>query len=285
MSKKQQKKPPTKPAKPLEGEVIPPGSQVAAEMAKPSQPLAAPVVAEQKNLALAAERPLDISSREFKKQLELREANRKILIEWIRKNLKAGIDYMRVWSVKYKKWSKPFLLKPGAEKICGMLGVMPTFPNLKEYETRIRNQEHVNSIVILCHLVNAQGRIVAEGVGARLLNEQDQQDLNKSLKMALKSAQTDATLRYGGLSEIFTQEPDSEPPEISTIITDVQYQELLDLIKKSPLKEEKIAEYFAVTKLQLLPAELFFRCKKAIIKKINETEAKKKEAETPEDNS
>jgi hypothetical protein len=284
MSKKQQKKP-TKPAKPVVGEVIPKGSQVSPEMGKPSQPLAAPVAEEQKNLALAAERPLDISTREFKKQLQLREENRKILIDWIKKNLKAGIDYMRVWSKKQQKWSKPFLLKPGSEKICGMLGVMPTFPNLKEYEQRLRDQLHVNSIVILCHLVNAQGRVVAEGVGARLLNDDDNNDLNKALKMALKSSQTDATLRYGGLSEIFTQEPDSEPPEISTIITDVQYQELLDLVKKSPLREEKIAEYFAVTKLQLLPAEFFARCKRAIVKKINEAEAKKKETETPEDRS
>ena len=116
-----------------------------------------------------------------------------------------------------------------------------------------------------------------------VLHESDSH-LGLANKMALKSAQTDATLRYGGLSEIFTQEPDSEPDEVPAIISDVQLQELLDLIKKSPLREEKIADYFAVTNLKFLPAELFFRCKKAILKKINEAEAKKNE-KAPEDQS
>ncbi len=49
------------------------------------------------------------------------------------------------------------------------------------------------------------GRVVAEGVGARSLN-QDYGDINKSLKMVEKSAHIDATLRLAGLSEVFTQD-------------------------------------------------------------------------------
>ena len=220
-----------------------------------------------------ADHPLDISAKEFKKQLKLREQNRAILIDWIKRNLKPGIDYMRIWSNKYKKWSKPFLLKPGAEKITGMMGVTPTFPNLKEYEERFRNagkDGYVNAIVIMCQLVNGRGLIVSEGVGARLLNEQDQNDLNKSLKMALKSSQIDATLRYGGLSEVFSQEPESETDNIEKTITDIQCQELLELISKSPLKPEKVAEYFGVANITLLPVDFYFRAKKAIQKKIND---------------
>ena len=45
----------------------------------------------------------------------------------------------------------------------------------------------------------------ADGVGARSL-KQDYGDINKSLKMAEKSAHIDATLRMAGLSEVFTQD-------------------------------------------------------------------------------
>ena len=48
-------------------------------------------------------------------------------------------------------------------------------------------------------------RLVADGVGARSL-KQDYGDINKSLKMAEKSAHIDATLRMAGLSEVFTQD-------------------------------------------------------------------------------
>ena len=47
--------------------------------------------------------------------------------------------------------------------------------------------------------------IAAEGTGARRI-AQDNGDINKSLKMAEKSAHIDATLRVAGLSELFTQD-------------------------------------------------------------------------------
>src|SRR4030095_3163710 len=40
---------------------------------------------------------------------------------------------------------------------------------------------------------------------------QDFGDVNKTLKMAQKSAQTDAVLRFAGLSEIFTQDLEDMP--------------------------------------------------------------------------
>ena len=163
--------------KPIKTEVKPPEPELVPKVAEPpsAQPLS----------TIVADHPLDVSTREFQKQLKLRDENRKILIDWIRSNLKAGIDYMRVWQKSRGKWSKPFLLKPGAEKICGMLGVTPTFPNLKDYEQRFREQQQVEVIVIQCYLVNSQGRTVSEGVGGRLLGHQDQGDVNKALKMAL----------------------------------------------------------------------------------------------------
>ncbi len=53
-------------------------------------------------------------------------------MEWIRSSLVEGRDFGSIM-IKGQR-SKPSLLKPGAEKIAGMLGLIPRFPNLKQYE-------------------------------------------------------------------------------------------------------------------------------------------------------
>ena len=55
-------------------------------------------------------------------------------------------------------------------------------------------------------LHTGNGFVAAEGTGARTVDKQDRGDINKSLKMAEKSAHIDATLRVAGLSELFTQD-------------------------------------------------------------------------------
>ena len=107
--------------------------------------------------------------------------------------------------------TKPSLRKPGAEKICGMLGVIPTFPTLKDYEQLALQGIPIDQIILRCHLLSASGEVLADGVGARSM-KQDSGDLNKCLKMACKSAHIDATLRMAGLSEIFTQDIEDMPP-------------------------------------------------------------------------
>jgi hypothetical protein len=97
------------------------------------------------------------------------------------------------------------LWKPGAEKICGMMGIIPRFPNLDEYEKAVLRGEDIKVVIIKCELHTPSGFIAAEGTGARRV-DQDNGDINKSLKMAEKSAHIDATLRVAGLSEIFTQD-------------------------------------------------------------------------------
>ena len=61
-------------------------------------------------------------------------------------------------------------------------------------------------------LHTSSGFIAAEGTGARRV-EQDKGDINKSLKMALKSAHIDATLRVASLSELFTQDIEDLGPD------------------------------------------------------------------------
>lgn len=166
--------------------------------------------------------PLDLPVESFNQALDRREVNRKALLQWIERNLKPRIDFGQIHVVgkagcQYAKdgrqqvcpnkyhWSKPSLWKPGAEKICGMLGIIPRFPNIDEYEKAVLRGEEIKTIILKCELHTPSGFIAAEGIGARRV-DQDKGDINKSLKMAEKSAHIDSTLRLVGLSEIFTQD-------------------------------------------------------------------------------
>ena len=166
--------------------------------------------------------PMDYPVERFSEALDRREDNRRALLKWIQSNLQAGIDFGQIHVIGKNKcrlaregrahecadprhWSKPSLWKPGAEKICGMLGLIPRFPNLCEYENAVLRGEDIKVIILKCHLESGNGFVAAEGTGARRV-VQDSGDINKSLKMAEKSAHIDATLRVAGLSELFTQD-------------------------------------------------------------------------------
>jgi len=147
--------------------------------------------------------PLDLPADVFSAGLERRGTNRKALMAWVKGSLVDGVDIGSIM-IGGKK-SRPSLWKPGAEKICGMLGLTATFPTLPDYEKRVLEGGKIVDIILRCHLIDSNGRIVADGVGARSVAA-DNNDLNKALKMAEKSAMIDATLRCAGLSEIFTQD-------------------------------------------------------------------------------
>ncbi len=166
--------------------------------------------------------PLDLPVEIFTQALDRREINRRALLKWIESNLRIGIDYGQIHVVGKNKcqyardgrqqdcpnkyhWSKPSLWKPGAEKISGMLGIIPRFPNLDEYGKAVLQGADIKVIILKCELHTPSGFITAEGTGARRV-DQDKGDINKSLKMAEKSAHIDATLRLAGLSELFTQD-------------------------------------------------------------------------------
>ena len=154
--------------------------------------------------------PLDMEPAAFRAGLDRRKDNRKALMDWIRSALVENVDYGRIQTKR--GLSRPSLLKPGAEKICGMLGVFTTFLTLTQYEQAAFSGTEIKSVVLRCALLDSRGIIVAEGVGARTL-AQDYGDLNKALKMAEKSAHIDATLRMAGLSEVFTQDLEDMPPQ------------------------------------------------------------------------
>jgi len=148
---------------------------------------------------------------------------REVLVKWILSKLVAGIDYTlihrkigprgnksecpnagnMVARVCEACGGKSTLCKPGSEKICGLLQLRPRFR--RDVETWEMLGSEPGVLALICELVTASGVVVAEGRGARH-RDMDYGDLNKSVKMTQKSAQTDAVLRLAGLSEIFTQD-------------------------------------------------------------------------------
>lgn len=161
--------------------------------------------------------PFDGEVSEFMDNLNRRADNRSQFLAFLEDHLKSGVDYGRIHVVGKKKcsagshctnpnhFSKPSLMKPGAEKICGWLALTPTYPTLSEYERAAYSGNTIEQVVLRCELVDTHGNVVGVGVGARLVSA-EHGDLNKTMKMAAKSALVDAVLRVGGLSEVYTQD-------------------------------------------------------------------------------
>jgi hypothetical protein len=197
--------------------------------------------------------PLDLPTAHFQAGLNRRQENRQALIAWIRQALVDGIDF---GSIPTKRGpSKPSLWKPGAEKITGMLGLMVTFPSLKDTEAAILNGVKPETIVIRCELKDATGRVLADGAGARSL-KQDYGDVNKAIKMAEKSAHIDAVLRLAGLSEVFTQDledlmtskdevpqPDDLNPSPERKISALEAQRLTKRIQQLQLQPPRVQSW------------------------------------------
>src|SRR5215467_2705296 len=161
-------------------------------------------------------------------QLESFSKARTLFVAWLFDRLVAGTDYMvihrRVGPRNAKTpcpnaddvkgagcatcGGKATLCKPGSEKICGLLQLRPRFRRDIEAWEMLGGESGL--VCLVCELVTPAGVVVAEGRGARH-RDQDLGDTNKCLKMAQKSAQTDATLRCAGLSELFTQDLEDMP--------------------------------------------------------------------------
>ncbi|WP_353571515.1 hypothetical protein [Candidatus Albibeggiatoa sp. nov. BB20] len=159
---------------------------------------------------------LDTPHKQFAASLKRRDTNRQTFIDWVNTNLVNGTDYGSI-SVKTKAGrqvqTKPFLFKSGAEKIMAVLGLIAIFPNLQKYEEAAIENREISQIVLRCQLITSAGHIIGEGVGCRNVSK-DFGDLNKSFKMAEKSATVDSVLRIMGLSEIYTQDKESVEEEM-----------------------------------------------------------------------
>lgn len=121
----------------------------------------------------------------------------------VQNNLKKDQDYGVIPGT-----NKPSLLKPGAEKIQMLFGIV------SEYEEIERIQDYDKGFfayTVKC-LLYRNGQKITEGLGhcntkeKKYLKQDPYTLANTCLKMAKKRAQVDATLTVASLSEVFTQD-------------------------------------------------------------------------------
>jgi len=165
---------------------------------------------------------LDMDPARFALALDNRKQNRTRLFQWIKESLVRGVDFGAIHVVSKSNcregnactnkshWSKDCLFQPGAEKICGMLGIRITFPTLRDYEAACMEGKKFDQIMLRCELIDANDTVVAEGIGCRTYAQDT--DWNKGFKMAAKSALIMATIKMAGMSELFTLDIDDKPP-------------------------------------------------------------------------
>ena len=91
---------------------------------------------------------LELNPETFKIALDQRIGNRTVLLSAVQDNLVKGTDFMII-KIGGRD-SKPFLTKAGAEKICGMLALTISYPNLDRYEEMIFEGKEIKNIVIKC---------------------------------------------------------------------------------------------------------------------------------------
>src|SRR5262249_14687829 len=154
-------------------------------------------------------------------QLESFSKARTLFVAWLFDRLVSGTDYMLIHRKVGPRGSKTdcpnrgdakgsacetcggkaTLCKPGSEKICGLLQLRPRFKRDVDAWEMLGGEAGL--VTLVCELVTPAGVVVAEGRGARH-RDQDFGDVNKCLKMAQKSAQTDAVLRCRGAPDVLT---------------------------------------------------------------------------------
>lgn len=163
--------------------------------------------------------PLDMPTTTFDSNLKRRQENHQKLIAWIKENLHPDIDYGRIHideTCQYARAGVPYqcrdfshfssltLWKSGAEKILHVLGLSAHYPNLNQYEIACVHKSEITQVILTCQLKNQNARVVGEGAGARHL-KQDEWNINKAVKMAMKCGLVDAVIRVAGLTGVFVK--------------------------------------------------------------------------------
>ena len=69
---------------------------------------------------------------------------------FIRKNLKQGVDFAK----SFRSAGKETLLKPGSEKVCVLLNLMPVFKDEEATLSHLSENVRSSTITFLCELVN-----------------------------------------------------------------------------------------------------------------------------------
>lgn len=162
-----------------------------------------------------------------------------------------GIDYGLVHG-----FSKPTLLKPGAEKLCDVFGFSKTATvvnRIEQWESGIFAYE-----VKMTLIRKDNGVVEAEGLGSCNSKEASfkQQDpytiVNTVLKMAKKRALIDAVLSATRSSGLFTQDIEDFPKQSNNkggddLATKYQLQTIFSIVNEIDISIEVIKELMKMT--------------------------------------
>lgn len=140
----------------------------------------------------------------FKQGVDTLLAQRKYFIQQVMPILQENIDY---FVIKGRK----SLGKSGAEKMANIFGYQASFTRDHQSVEMLGNIKGL--VAYVCTLTH-YGKVVGEGRGSDTL-ERNNNDANKTLKLAEKRAYVDSVIRATGLSDIFTQ--DIEDIEIESV--------------------------------------------------------------------
>lgn len=169
---------------------------------------------------------------------------RQVLAKYVQSNMKAGVDFYTL-QVGGRE-TKPSLSKPGSEKVLSLFGWRAEF--VKDTETWEMMGKREGLLCYICRLYTLKdGKLMGEGRGARD-SKKDNGDINKAIKMAEKSAQIDAILRTGGLSDLFTQDLEdlaeaAPAPRMAPYqVTAIKYPKFDETKNAAPLSEEEFVK-------------------------------------------
>lgn len=164
------------------------------------------------------------SAVEMAEKLEETDKKRTVVHDYIKRNFRPGVDF----GSADQRNPKPTLLKPGAEKVCGLFATRPTWR--RDDDTWEMLGKPVGTVCYICEIIsNETGAIVGEGRGAEKVGNKGR-DANKAIKAAEKCALVDAALYTFNLSEIFTQEEGGPDSVAAGMDLNAQKQALIDAV-------------------------------------------------------
>lgn len=160
-----------------------------------------------------------VTPQDLKLIIQNEKETRTLISEYIKTQLVESVDFGKIhvvskakcpepWKCKVQShFSKPSLFKAGTEKFVNLFKLRPTFK--RDDETWEMGGKKVGLYCYVCFLISRNGDVVAEGRGSCHLSEKSSD--NEAIKLAQKRAQTDAVLRHGALSDVFTQDLEDLP--------------------------------------------------------------------------
>ena len=144
------------------------------------------------------------------------------------------------------KSAKYVLKKPGAEAICNNLGITVRYGD-PVFSTIVQPNGDSSSVFTVKAMAYKNDQLLAEGVSSRCINI-DGGDVNKTSKMAFKSAHIDVVLRATAMDRYFTQdiaEPVSQPEKVNqqTGLQACTDQNKIELVKEALGNRSAIVAY------------------------------------------